>query len=511
MSSDPDAFSLSASPTSAQGAAGGPASRYAVLHVSQFPLHALLRTQPDLLDQPVGLLDGARKRAVLIAASEAALRAGVELGMTAPQALARCSRLVLKTPEPPLEKEASALLLAGGFSLSPAVEATSPGVCTIDLQGVDPALQEAHVDRAVEHLRQQGLPATGGIGPTPLLALYAAQGTERLQVVTQARRFLADLPLATAEPPPALQPILAGWGLKTLGDLAALSKAEITQRLGPEGLSLWERASGEATRPLRRAHPPQEFKARFEFEHEIETLDPLLFILRRLLDRLSLELRNAGLSAAEIFLGFTFEDESRYERSFRLPEPSAEAELLFRVLHTHLESLHTESTITGLALELQPTRPLNRQQGLFETGLRDPYAFAETMARAMAVVGSGRVGTPALDNTHRPDAVTLTPPPPVVPPVPPPPALAPVGLPLRRFRPPLSATVALEGRAPTFLVTEAVQGAVVQAVGPWRGSGEWWQADLAWNREEWDITLDSGGLYRVIHTPAGWYLEGEYD
>src|SRR5215213_4130552 len=120
-------------------------------------------------------------------------------------------------------------------------------------------------------------------------------------------------------------------------------------------------------------------------------------------------------------------------RSFRLPEPTADSEILFRALHTHLESLQTAAAISALQLRLTPARPLVRQQDLFETGLRDPHGFAETLARVAALAGSDRIGTPRHEDTHRPDAVKLIPPLPVVPAPAEPPLHSPLGAPLRRF------------------------------------------------------------------------------
>src|SRR5207248_764667 len=175
--------------------------------------------------------------------------------------------------------------------------------------------------------------------------------------------------------------ILARWGLRTLGDLTALPREEIVRRFGAEGLALCQRAAGGAPRPLRPVIAPQTFSATMEFEEEIETLEPLLFLLRRFLERLALELRASQFVAAELELTLRLEDETEHTRRFRLPEPTADVDILFRTLHTHLESLHTDSAIVALALRLTPARPLVRQQGLFETGLRDPHGFAETLAR----------------------------------------------------------------------------------------------------------------------------------
>src|SRR5690606_17467809 len=389
---------------------------------------------------------------------------------------------------------------AAAFALAPLVEATAPGVATADVSALSAERREPALRHALAQLDALGLPATAGLASTPLLALYAARSAAagakeahapaqqpararhadahvrhadrlgsvhevhkvhspadaraqaaavRLQVVTDPRGFLAPLPLETAEPPEDIAAVLAAWGVRTLGDLVALPKADIVQRLGPAGLALWERAAGETTRPLDPVAPPRTFEAALELEDPIETLEPLLFLLRRFLDRLTLELRAAGLVAAALQLALPLDDGKEHARAFRLPEPTADPEILFRALHSHLETVHTASAVIGVRLTLEPARPLARQHGLFDTGLRDPHGFAETLARTVAVMGSGRVGTPRCEDTHRPDAVTLVPPVPVIPPAAPPGPLPPLGFTLRRFRPPLPARVELSGDAST--------------------------------------------------------------
>jgi protein ImuB len=502
---------------------------FAVIYIRAFSLQAVLRIEPERVGLPVALMDATGRSPRILACTASALAAGVEPGQTAPQAMARCASVVLRTVQPEAEAEARAALLAAAGSISPQVEDTAPGVCTLQVAGVFPEKRETVIQAALAQLQQLGLTGTAGLAATPLLALYAAReasgrGEEPRGSATELnaescvnvkpgseRDFLRDLPLSVAEPPIRVAEILAGWGVRTLGDMTALTKADVTQRLGPEGLALWERASGEVMRPLRLLIPAPTFVAEMTLEYEIETLEPLLFVLRRFIDRLALDLRNAGFVAGELVLGLILADETAHTRVFRLPEPTAREESLFRVLHTHLESLHTAATVRGVSLECRPVRPLTRQQGLFENALRDPHGFAETLARVSALVGANRVGTPQRDNTHRPDAVTLSAPAAVVAP-PEARELHPRrGLPLRRYRPAFAATVELNGVVPAFVWTVPVRGVVTGVRGPWRGSGEWWDAVRWWRREEWDVELDTGGVYRLLHEPDGWFLEGEYD
>ncbi len=497
--------------------ASAKAPAFSVLLAADFPLQALRHTRHGReRDEPLGLLSGTHRRAVILAACAQARAAGVVLGSSPSQALARCPRLQLRLAESSAEAEAAAALLAVGLSLSPVVEETGPGICTLDLSGHAPHQREPRLRTAIVRLRELDLQVSAGLAATPLLALYAARECPagEVRTITQARAFLAGLPLAAADPPETLQPILARWGVRTLGDLTDLPRAEIARRLGAEGLALWERAAGETVRPLTPSRPPAHFIARHAFDHEVGTLEPVHFILRRQLDRLGLDLANAGLAAGRVELQLHLEDPPDCVSSISLPEPCRDPATLFRVLATRLESLHTASPVVGLTLRLAPTRPLLRQPGLLDATLRDPHGFAETLARTTALVGPDRAGTPTVEDSRRPDAFRLSPPPAILPPPPTcasttPPAV--LGPPLRRFRPPRPAWVELSEHRPSFVRSNDVTGEVTACVGPWLASGEWWRADLAWQREEWDVRLDSGGLYRLLHLPEGWQLEGEYD
>lgn len=362
--------------------------------------------------------------------------------------------------------------------------------------------------------------AESGTGSSPPLAENRKSKVVNrncpILAITDAHEFLSPLPLSAADPEPDHIDILQLWGITTLGQLTALTKADVAQRLGPGGLALWERAAGQSTRPIQPLPPPQSFAAEMELEHLIESLEPLMFLLRRFIDRLCLDLQGVALAAAEIDLCLKLDDDGTHQRSIRLPEPTASPDLLFRTLQSHLETVFTDSAIVAVRLELFPTRPLHRQQGLFDTGLRDPHGFAETLARAAALLGSDQLGTPQLADTHRPDSATL------VPPstgenisTAPTPALPALGIPLRRFRPPRPVRIELQSTSPipAYLWSETLRGEIQHHHGPWRANGDWWQSDQAWAREEWDIALGPPhpGLYRLSQTTTGWYLEGEYD
>src|SRR6476661_6772068 len=224
--------------------------------------------------------------------------------------------------------------------------------------------------------------------------------------------------------------ILHKWGIHTLGQLAALDKEQLGARLGPEAIRMWERANGRSTRLLKLIRPPESFEESFEFEREIETTEPLLFMLRRFLEQLAVRLAAIYLVAQELTLRITFANSRQvrhrtnssdwrnepavagkqiYKRVFKIPQPTNDVDLLFRMLQTHLENFRSEHPIVAVALSAEPIKPAGEQFGLFETTLRNPHQLSETLARLTALLGGHRIGTPVLEETHRPDAFRMQP------------------------------------------------------------------------------------------------------
>jgi protein ImuB len=320
---------------------------------------------------------------------------------------------------------------------------------------------------------------------------------------------------------PGLLEILRDWGIGYLGELARLPRSELIERLGPEAGALWEQAAGRAQRELRLVRSPEVFWEAFEFEHPIETTEPLLFILRRQLEQLTLRLEEAYRVAAQMTLTILLEpgpsnaaaSTDRYERTFTIPSPTSDIEVLFRLLHTHLESLRLEQQPIGVRLHIEPAIANRSQFQLFESPLRDPNRFGETLGRLAAIVGVENVGVVQMENTHRPDCFQLVTPefqklsenrPQECP------ESRILGLPLRRFRPPLPAQIHFRRHIPTWLSSQVAQGEVIDAMGPYRVSGQWWDKG-AWSTEEWDIELSDGALYRISKSQGTCSLEGCYE
>jgi protein ImuB len=307
----------------------------------------------------------------------------------------------------------------------------------------------------------------------------------------------------------AILAVLHKWGIHTLGDLAQLDKEELRARLGPEAVILWERANGQSIRLLKLVQAPESFAETFEFEHEVETIDPLLFMLRRFLEQLSVRLRGVYFVAKELTLRLQFTSKAEYVRRFKIPEPSNDVELLFRMLHTHLENFKSDHPITAVSLEVEPVKSSPQQFGLFETALRNPNQLYETLGRLTAMLGSDRVGTPVLEETYRPDAFHIKPFSWHLPDSSAGPDL-PARLALRRFRPSAGGSVLLDGNKLIHVRSAEITGTISAQKGPYLGSGNWWD-EKTWICSEWDLELKGGPLLRCHQNPDGWQIDGIYD
>jgi protein ImuB len=485
---------------------------FATLHLPNFSLQATLRLDPCAAEQPVALVDNDLPEPLIIQANQEAKQSGVAAGLTPSQAMARCAQLLIKSRSLIQEKSATDILLQVAYAFSANIEATAPGVCTLELKGLplpDAATRQLWAAQLLKTLATFRLEARMGFAVTPELALMAAQVAQPILIVQDAAEFIASLPIAVVEPTREIAAILRLWGIATVGAFVNLGKDKVIERLGENALELFDRVSPHSLRPLNLVLPGEQFTEQMEFEKEIETLEPLLFVLRRFLEQLTGRLTIIHLVAGELALELCLISGEKNQITFKIPAPTNDIEILFRTLRTQLETLQTNSPIQHISLTIQPVKLSGHQFGLFEVTLRNPNRFSETVARLSALCGAGRVGTPVLEPTHQPDSFRLQPPnfdatiqgtksdfPP-----------EPV---LRRFRPALAATIKFDGPEPVALRSPVFTGRIMETDGPFASSGHWWESPV-WQREEWDARTTDGAQYRIFRSPQGDFVEGVYD
>jgi len=405
------------------------------------------------------------------------------------------------------------LLVECARSFSPLVEENPPDSVVFDARGLE-ALHGPPAALASEIERRVGVPANIAIAPNVCAAMHAARGLRGVTVVEPGKEaaLLAPLPLNLLGGSAQTAELLHLWGLKTFGDFAKLPPLGVAARLGEEGVELQRLACGQG---YRRLHPMEEavaFQAEMELEHPVESLEPLAFVLGRLLSEVCASLNSRSMSANEIRLRLILENAAPHEVTLRLPVPMVDQKAFLRMLQLELNGRPPSAPVLKALLEAVPARPRRTQHGLFVPASPEPEKLELTVSRVRHLVGEGRVGTPEIEDSHRPDSFHMRPFAPAAASMKAEPSGAEARLCLRRFRPPKYAQVLLMNEQPVRVMSPVASGRVVVAKGPWRTSGEWWKDD-AWNRDEWDVTLQSGGMYRVFQELGSWrwFLEGSYD
>jgi protein ImuB len=359
------------------------------------------------------------------------------------------------------------------------------------------------------------------------------------------------------------------WGLKTLGELAALPPADLVARLGRPAMTWQAIARGEDIRPFVPTLESERFESSLDLEWPIEGLEPLSFVLTRLLEPLStrLERRDRGAAVLHILLRLVTRDASgtgweEHARRLQLPTPMRDVRTLRTLALLDLESHPPAAAIDRVRIVIDPTPGRVLQHTLFARAQPTPEQLSTLVARLGALMGQDRFGVPTLVDTYRSGAFAMAPfkmdhdasnrgdrkdrrekeniffsansagsavncfeqlapsPEPLV-------------SALRRCRYPVPARVVVTEGRPVRVTTDRrgfAGGAVTRCAGPWRSSGNWWSGgsgrsggpathqtyathQASWNRDEWDVALNDGAVYRIFQDRVtdAWFIDAIVD
>ena len=432
--------------------------------------------------------------------------------------------ITVNEPAPPT-------LLPVALAHSPRVEDAGAGRVYLDATGLHGLFgDEPHLAaRLRAAAAAAGVEIRVGIAESRIAALAAARLGPGVMIVEPGgdAAALAPAPLSLLELPEETATRLARWGIRTLGELAALPTAGLFERLGGDGVRLQRLARGEDPRPLVSWRPGPLFEESSACEWGIETLDPVVERLRELAARVCARLGAAGLAADGFEWSCRLDGGRVHDGGLTPAAPMTDADAVGGLLRLALEARPPRGVVLALTFRARPVRAAPAQESLTDRSRPAPRPLTATLNRLVALVGADAIGAPALLDTHRPDAIALAAYHPHPRPLPgreresarqPFPLWgegrvvrgeAPV-LALRRLRPPAPASVTLASGRPVALRSGRLTGRIVAGVGPWRVSGEWW-SPRPWLQDEWDVELADGTLCRLAHDGSAWRLEGIYD
>jgi protein ImuB len=523
---------------------------FAGIFIQNFMVQAVLRQEPGLSSRALALVEGQPPLANVVAVNESAQRLGVAIAMPKTTA-AQFAGIQIRERSPAQEKCAHSALLDLGWSVSPRLEDTAPDTLVVDAAGLrgifgsDEEIAKALVERG----QACGLRLNVSMAANPDTAVLAARGFDGIRVISAGceQEQLAQLPVRVLQLSAETAEMLERWGIRTCGALAKLPVLELSERLGQEGVRLHALTSGKGTRALAIAEPIATFEEELELDDSVEELEPLSFLLGRLLDQLCARLNARALAAQLIHMRFELEpafdaaiDAKRetlkrknapgiYELGLQLPVAMCDPKMLLKLVRLRLQMHPPQAPIVKLWMAAEAARPRTTQNGLFLPSFPDPLKLELTVARIAAVVGEGHIGSPELEDTHRPDGFMVRP-------------FRPASdeselkkrnqecdsgprtkaaLSCRVFRPPLAAKVEVQKGTPRRVGFQGMRGKVLAASGPWKISGGWWRED-EWRQQEWDLEIQFGdaasapkrsALYRVFYdeNTDAWFIRGLYD
>ena len=447
---------------------------FACIYVPNFPVAAALRAEPDLQAHPIAIFEGKPPLEKIIAVNDAARTLGIAPVMTKAQS-ELCSELALRPRSPLHESSAHAALLDCAQSFSPSVEDTAADTALIDLAGMESLLgPPPQISRAISaRATELGLEANVAVASNPDTAQLAARGFPGITVIPPGKEAtqLGSLPLEVLfhdrlegeekKSADRLLETLDRWGIRNLRALAALPQVSLSERLGQEGLHLQQLARGAAFRTLVLVEPPLVFEEVLELEHPITLLEPLAFLLNRLLEQICARLGSRALATQELRLTLELsnltgvEDEfenvaissesdvstngkgnwgaprlatfarrgkfgadtsevatqshrqTKFTRTLRLPLPMLDAEVFLKLLQLDLNANPPGAPILKIHLAAEPARPRSAQGGLFLPPSPEPEKLELTLARIAGMVGEHKVGALELLDTHHPEGFRM--------------------------------------------------------------------------------------------------------
>ena len=438
-------------------------------------------------------------------------------------------------------------LTSFAYNFSPLVEETSPNTVVIDVTGCELLFGSAY--QLANQIAQQAkrLKPEGGLdarvnvalAENPDAAIHAARFLKGITFVASNEELtcLGEFPLEAldcslvgvdAKRAEEIFETLRLWGVRTFRDFAKLPLPGISQRLGPEGIRLQTLAQGKTERHLKLKQSSPVFAGSIELEHAIVELEPLSFILARLLNQICASLNSYALSTNELLVRMQLEDQSLHERKLVLPYPMRDHKVFLKLLLLDIEMHPPQAAVTMVSIDCEPVKPRVLQNGLFIPLAPAPDKLELTLARLSKLVGEQNIGSPMLLDTHRPDAFSMK-------------RFvvnskeirkrgkrssnqSEIGtrqcLGFRMFRPPLRAIVEVNNGLPKQISAwgkqRSIYGKVINLAGPWRITGDWWRNDC-WARDEWDVAVESNRdqqaayrIYRELNS-GNWFIEGNYD
>ena len=299
-----------------------------ILHVDMDAFYASAETQrnPALAGQPIIVgadPKGGKGRGVVAGCSYEARRFGVHSAQPISRAYKLCPQAVYLRPDFTLYEEISARIMDILRSFSDKLEPMGLDEAFLDLS--DKAADYEEAARIAERIKdevkaRERLTCSVGVAPNKAIAKIASdyRKPDGLTGVTpeQAKAFLRPLPVSrisgvgkkSAE-------ILAGVGVKTVGDLADFPPARIVELFGKWGVAMWEIANGTDESPVVTSYDIKSISTETTFEQDVEDRHVVIETLDKQAKEVHERAIQQGFLWRTVGIKLRFEDFSTFTRA----------------------------------------------------------------------------------------------------------------------------------------------------------------------------------------------------
>ena len=493
---------------------------YACIHAAEFPAQALLRLRPDLQGRPIAVIEGRPPHELVCATNRHALGKGIRTGMTRLD-VEGIDEVILLARSEETEAATREVMLECLAQFSPRIEDAEQGTaCAFVLDIAGTGRLFGSPDKLAERMRaallSAGLRVSIAVSANFHAARMKAAATRGTTIIAEGDEAsaLSNLPIASLRLPEDPLAVFAMWGIRTLGELAALPEIELITRLGPEARTWRALARGDHPHLFAPIEPEFALREFCEFETGVEEIDSLLFVGARMIDCLVARASDRALSLALVTAHMRLEGGKSHQCVLRPAVPSTDRKFLLKLLQLEIGAHPPQAAVEALELTAEAGRCGTVQLGLFTPQTPEPSRLDVTLARLRAIVGDDRVGSPVLEDTHRPGSFHMehfaaqNPERKREPGIP--------RMALRRMRPPVPIRVVQREARPAEFRDWQNYFEVTSAYGPWRSSGCWWSEDK-WDMEEWDVLArrnDGASMACLLVCDRArneWRLEATYD
>lgn len=309
---------------------------------------------PSLIGRPVivgGTPDG---RGVVASASYEARAFGVHSAMPCRQALRLCPQAVFVRGHFEAYADSSAQIRSVMEEFSPIVRMASQDEAYLDMTGTErlwgaPMKSADLIRRRI--LDEARLPCSLGLGSTRTIAKIASALCKPRGILWVPagceREFLSPLPIGRMPGiGPKSQERLNEFGLKRLGDVIRLGRAEMVRLFGAHGAEFHDRACGIGGSSLGEPEEAKSIGKEVTFESDTSDREFLAGVLSELTEKIASRLRKTGARAATVTLKYRYTGFETHTAAQTIPSPTADERVL---LSTALELLDRHA---------EPGRPL---------------------------------------------------------------------------------------------------------------------------------------------------------